>query len=224
MSARYLPQSSSPDLAALERMRQLALAELTQAPVPRPWWRDAALLGGINVVVALVCTVALGAKGLVLNLSPGAVVAAVALPVVVVLLFGAVISVMPRRRGRSLASGLSALVALGAGALLIVTGSGFDEPQRDFWAVGLTCLAIEVIISLVPVATAVVVLCGFAHNPWRMFVGGLAAGAAGIFALHLHCPIGTWLHLAAFHVLPWLLVAAGAVLVRGRMRSRSFAP
>ncbi len=214
-----------PQDPALEQLRQLALTELAASPAPRPWWRDAALLAGVNLLVTVVCTVGLGKNGLVLNQSPAAAVAAVAVPVVLVLLLGALAAVIPWRPGRAGAWGGTLLALAGVTGLAVAFGgSGHADPARGLLRAGLPCLTTELVISVVPITAAVLVLARFAYSPWRMLVGGLSAGAAGLFALHLHCPIGTLGHLAAFHVLPWLAVAGLAVLLRGRVRSHSYAP
>lgn len=55
-------------------------------------------------------------------------------------------------------------------------------------------------------------------------LGGLAAGAGGVFVLHLHCPSGALGHLIGFHLGPWLLVATLALGLRRLVRSSTFAP
>lgn len=212
--------SPPPSDAALERMRRLAQEELAREPVARGWWKDAALLALVNLVVAAACTFALGRNGLVRNVSPLEVLVAVAAPVVLLLVLGALAAVIPAKRTAL----VTALVLGGvAAAAVILGGSGFDD-GRTFLAQGVPCLTSELVIAVVPTAAAVWVLSRFAYSPLRMFLGGLAGGAAGIFALHLHCPIGTAAHLLAFHVLPWVLAAGLAVLVRSRISSRSFVP
>lgn len=205
---------------SLERIRKLGLEELAQKPIARPWWKDALLLCGINAFVAAACTLALGREGLVLNEAAPLVLVAVASPVVLTLFMGALTAVMPSRAGRVL--GLLGLAGLAAVAV-IVGGSGATD-GRSFLAQGIPCMSVELVAAAVPTIVAVLVLSHFAYDPLRMFVGGLAAGAAGLFALHLHCPIGTVTHLALFHVAPWIGAATLAVLCRSRMRSRSFAP
>ena len=48
--------------------------------------------------------------------------------------------------------------------------------------------------------------------------------AGGALVLHLHCGNGTLTHLALFHLLPGVVLAAMAVLVRGALRPRAFTP
>lgn len=216
------PHLSAPEPSAsgLERMRAAALLELASEPVPRPWWKDALLLAGINAVAAVLCTLALGREVRVLNTLALPMLLAVATPIVLSLLLAAVAAVVP---GAHRARWAVAVLLAVAGVAVIVGGNGLDE-GRALLAAGMPCFNAEVIMSVVPTAAAVGVLSRFAFNPARMFIAGLGAGAAGLFALHLHCPIGTWVHLALFHVLPWLAAAGAAVWIRARIRSRSFAP
>ena len=209
-----------PAPSAFERIRTLALEELERAPAARPWWKDAAILAAVNAVVAVGCVFALGRKGLVFNQAAPAVLIAVAVPVLLTALLGAVAAVIPGRPAR-IANAL--VLALLATAAILLGRSGYGD-QRPFLLQGMPCMTSELAMSILPVVAAVFVLSRFAYSRIRMFLGGLAAGAAGLFALHLHCPIGTASHLAVFHVLPWIAAAAVAVLIRSRVRSRTHAP
>ncbi|MBX5483278.1 MAG: DUF1109 family protein [Myxococcaceae bacterium] len=205
---------------SLERIRLKAHEALAQEPEMRPWWKDALVLCSLNLAVAAGCTLALGRRGLVLNEAAPAVLIAVAAPVVLLLIAGAVAAVMPGRRGSlKLLIGLAVLAA----AAVLFGGSGVTD-ARPLVQQGLPCMRAELLMAILPTLGAILVLSRFAFDPTRMFVGGLAAGAAGLFALHLHCPIGTVSHLALFHVLPWVLAAGLSVLIRARVRSKTWAP
>lgn len=211
-----------PSTAGLEKMRAAALQALASEPVPRPWWKDALLLTGINLVVAVACTFALGRNGVVLNPVPVPMLLAVAAPIAFTLLFAGFAAVMPGARTARWVTGV--LLVLTVLAFTLGGSDGAGQPGRSFFSGGMPCMNAEVIMALVPTAAAVLVLSRFAFSPARMFIAGVGAGAAGLFALHLHCEIGTTLHLAVFHVAPWFAAAGIAVWVRSRLRSRSFAP
>src|SRR2546423_681929 len=101
-----------------------------------------------------------------------------------------------------------------------IAGSGLDDP-RPFATAGMACVSTEIALSAVPVAFALWLLArSTAFSPMRALVVGLAGGATGMVALHIHCPIGTPEHLFVFHVLPWVLIALGAVAVRRRLPTR----
>jgi hypothetical protein len=88
----------------------------------------------------------------------------------------------------------------------------------------MACLTSELGLSVLPCVVAVYLLTRSAFAPAKAWTAGAAAAAAGLFALHLHCPNGSAAHLAVFHVFPWLLLATGVVLVRRALPSWSHAP
>jgi hypothetical protein len=205
---------------ALQRIRAAAHEELARAPKLRPWWHDALLMAGINSAVAVACAPLLGLAGFSGNPAPAAIQVAVAVPIALVIVLGAVVAVMP---GRAVGL-LSALVLVGIAAAAIVTGGSGTWNGRAFPAGGIACMSQELVMATVPTGLAIAVLSRFAYSPLRMLVAALAGGAAGVLALHLRCPIATASHLAVFHVLPWMAAAGIAVFIRSRVRSRSFAP
>jgi hypothetical protein len=88
----------------------------------------------------------------------------------------------------------------------------------------LGCMGSEVVLSVLPMAVALVLLCRSAFQPVRALAAGLSAAGVSLLLLHLHCADGTVSHLMAAHVAPWLLLAGVAVLVRSRLPTRSHAP
>ena len=204
----------------LHRIRSAAHEELARVPMPRRWWHEALLLAGLNSAVAVACALALSSTGFIGNPASVGVLVAVAVPPALVIILGAVAAVMPGRR----AGLLSALVLVGIATVAIVFGGSATADDRPFLGAGVRCLSVEILAATLPTTAVIVVLSRFAYQPLRILVGGLAAGATGVLALHLHCPIGTPSHLVLFHLLPWVAAAAVAVFIRSRVHSGSFAP
>jgi hypothetical protein len=199
----------------LEAIRLAAQAELARHPAVRPWWLDAATLLGINLLFGagsmLLLTTSVGGFGLLRWGAAGSLLAVCAL--------GSFAAVRPGWRTARL--GLLALAGLTM-ALVLIAATGFD-PGRPFLG-GIGCGLWEAMASVVPVIAAMVVLSRFAPDPLRTVVGGLAAGAGGLLALHLHCPNGMLSHLIVFHLVPWVLVTLAALGLRRLFRSASWAP
>jgi hypothetical protein len=204
-------------VSGLEAIRAAAHAELARAPRVRPWWVDALALVvtnvGVGVVLMSVLTPhleqhaseafrLLGAAGLLLVAGAGAVAA-----------------VRPGWHTVRLA-----VVALAVGSTLVVlaAASGVGPQGPLFGGVG--CGVLEGLYSVLPVVVSTFVLSRFAPDLLRSVVAGLSAGAGGLVGLHLHCPNGTLAHLVAFHLVPWVLISAGAVGLRRLVGSSTFAP
>ena len=204
----------------LHRIRSAAHEELARVPVPRRWWHEALLLAGLNSAVAVACALALSSTGFIGNPASVGVLVAVAVPPALMIILGAVAAVMPAGR----AGLLSALALAGVTTVAIVFGGSATADGRPFLGAGLRCLSVEILAATLPTTAVIVVLSRFAYQPLRILVGGLAAGATGVLALHLHCPIGTPSHLILFHLVPWVAAAGVSLLIRSRVHSRSFAP
>lgn len=198
----------------LEAIRAAAHAELARQPRTRSWWVDALQLACVNLVFGAGAALVLDWNSTQHTSAALRYLSAAAL--CVVSLLGAVLAVRPRARALRLAVIGLALTSIAA---VLAAASGFDPGM-----LGAGCGVSEGLLSLVPLVAATVILSRFAFDASRTIVGGLAAGAGGMLALHLHCPIGTLSHLALFHVLPWLAVAGVTLLVRSRLTSRSAAP
>jgi Negative regulator of sigma F len=201
------------------RIRTAARAEFARAHTPRPWAHDALLLAGINCALTIAYA-AVRPPGFIGNVAPSAMFVAVAVSVAAVGVLGAMAAVWPGRRAKL----MSALVLVAIAAAAVVSGGSGAEDARSFPAAGIFCVRAELVWAATPTIAALAVLSRFAYSTTRTLVGGLAAGATGLLALHLHCRIGTASHLAMFHVLPWVAVAGISVFIRSRIQSRSFAP
>ena len=109
-----------------------------------------------------------------------------------------------------------------ASLLAIGGASGFDPNSTLFEH--MSCAVIECSLALIPVAVLLLLSTRFAAWSSHIFVGALAAASGGALALHLHCANGTVLHIVGFHLLPAVVLAAIAVLLRRALRTRSFTP
>lgn len=209
---RALP-APAPDVSTLA---EAARAELAAAPAARPWWRDALWLAGVNALTAAGALVAMKPAD-----SPGEPLVrfGVAALLFVVLTVGALVAIRPGAkslRGAFLAGVVVAAVAA-------VFGGDGVASTRPF-ARGIGCAATECLLSIPALAVALLVLSRFAASSLRTLAAGAASAAAGVLVLHLHCPIGTVDHLAAFHVLPWLALVGLVLLVRRWVPTKSHAP
>ncbi|WP_163999600.1 NrsF family protein [Pyxidicoccus caerfyrddinensis] len=214
------PPSEEAPAPKLEAAHQLALKELAAHPKPTPWWRELLVLLAVYAAVLGGALAWLGRDGMVGNRAPPMVVAAVALLTLVLVGGGAVLALAPSRR--RLPWGLVALAAVGVAAVQVLGGSGLQirPPMRGM----LGCMGSEVAMSVLPLAVALVLLCRSAFQPVRALAAGLSAAGVSLLVLHLHCSDGTVSHLLSAHVLPWLVLAGVAVLVRSRLPTRSYAP
>ena len=116
--------------------------------------------------------------------------------------------------------GIGAAAAFGA--LAIGGASGFD-PGAPFFS-GMGCAFVECSVALIPVSVLLVLSTRFAATASHVFVGALAAASGGALALHLHCSNGTIAHIAAFHLLPAVVLGAVAVVIRSKLRTRTLVP
>jgi hypothetical protein len=179
------------------------------------------VLGLIQAVVAMGLVVALGNNGRVIgNREPPVVLVALAVALGACAVGGTLASVAPGYR--RLRWGLFALAAVTA-VLVGACGSGLPS-LRPFLVSGRTCASLELACAALPMGAALWLQHRFAFDPLRAVLGSVAAAATGVFALHLHCPIGTADHLYAFHVAPWVALSALGLWIRSRIGSRSYAP
>jgi hypothetical protein len=89
---------------------------------------------------------------------------------------------------------------------------------------GPDCALAELAISIAPGAVAALLLRKFWFQKLRTWIGGVAAGAAGVLVLHVTCHIESKTHVLLFHVAPCLAVAAVFFVVRARLPSQTYAP
>lgn len=183
----------------------------------RPWWVAAALAVLLLLATAFGAVLALGVRGAPGHPLMGGLTAASLLLLIAV---GTWSALSPHgRRLRLITVGLAAVAAL-----LIVAGATGEGGALPFWRAGLPCLATEVGATLPLLALLLWLLTRSSPGALKVVAAGLAGGAAGVFALHLHCPVSTVSHLVVFHLLPWAVLTGVALTVRRWMRTRSFAP
>ncbi len=197
----------------LERLKGPALAALQAAPTARPWWLGALGLAGITGLAAIAGIGRMSlhteqhASMLLRNVSAAAWGAT--------MIAAALLAVMPG--SRALRSLLLASVA-GCFALTVAAASGHDA------GAGFRCALTEAVIAAVPIFAALAVLTGFAFDVTRALAAGVSAAAAGMLAVHLHCPDGSLSHQVAFHLAPILVLAALTLAARRVLPSRTHAP
>lgn len=199
----------------LEALATSARAESTRKV--RSFKVDAALLLAVNVAVGTAAAFALSWSDAQHSSSTSKWMLGGVFWVLMSL--GAVLAVMPG--ARTLRSVF--LASTGAAALgLVVFASGLDW-NLPFGA-GIACATTECLVAVIPMGVAVWMTTRFSADSARMLAAGLSVGCTGILALHMHCPNGSAAHLITFHLLPWLMVAALAVVIRRMLPSYSHAP
>jgi hypothetical protein len=217
-----VPPISTPESTpGMEAARRKTLEELSIRPLATPWWRELLMLLATYAAVMVGGLFALGRNGLVFNTASVPVVAGLAVSILLMVGGGAYLALAPARRHVPWV-----LVAAGAGAvaiLQVVGGSGYAQ-AKGFVAGVMGCMTSEVLLSIPPLALALVLLCRSAFQPVRAFAAGLSAAGVSLFVLHLHCPDGTAGHLMLGHLMPWLLLAGVALFLRARLPTRSYAP
>jgi hypothetical protein len=164
--------------------------------------------------------VALGRSGWVRNQEPPAVLVTLGIALAACAVGGTLAAVAPGYR--TLRTVLFALAA-GTGAVLGTCGSGLPG-QRAFAVDGAVCTSVELACAALPLGVALWLQRRYAFDPLRAAMASVAAAATGVFALHLHCPIGASNHLYVFHVAPWVVLGGLGLWIRSRMGSRSYAP
>ncbi|MBF5045891.1 DUF1109 family protein [Aggregicoccus sp. 17bor-14] len=211
-----------PRSEALKRAHALAREELRTRPRARRWWWSALGLVALNLAVGVGSAVMLLTQRLSTHGHPTATSAlwAVGLVLLALLSAGPLLAFAPSRR---FALGAGLVLALAAGAGVVLGGSGSAD-SRPFAVAGVGCMGAEVLLSLLPFAATLWLLTALPARPLRTLLATLSAAAAGLLGLHLSCPVGTVSHLLGFHVLPWVALGALAVLLRAKLRTRSYAP
>jgi hypothetical protein len=208
---------SAPDDQTLERIRAVARAELRAHPMARPWWHLALVVATVAPLLALGCAFSMGlhppeAGWWAYSLTAGTIFVAT--------LLGIFVAMAP---GRALYR-LLAFAALSVAGLAVMWGGRSLGVGDGFVRAGAPCAFVHLFASVLPMAVVLWGLTQMARDLSRALLAGLAAGGGGLLLLHLHCPNqGLW-HLAAFHLVPWLLFGGAAAWARARMRTRSYAP
>ncbi|MFO0601083.1 MAG: hypothetical protein U0228_37590 [Myxococcaceae bacterium] len=203
--------------ARLEQIRRRALAELEHAPRERSWQVEVSSLIALEVSTGLTASLLLAPNNLQ-HRGPtwhhG-----LAIAVGVIALCAALSAIRPG--GRVLRVGLLTLfIPLLAALLAAASGLGTRTGVVD----ELRCATLLGVTAGFPAVATAVLMARFAPSRTRAVLGGAAAGAPGMVALHLHCPIGLEVHVAAGHLVPWVGVTLLVVWLRSRLTTQSYAP
>lgn len=202
---------------ALHQLGAAARDALKQQPRARSWWRDALGILILNLAMGLGAAFVMS-----WSMTQHASVTSRMLVAAGWLSVAAVGSVVWLRPGpawqRWSVTGLFGLVSV----LAIVGASGFDPGVAFSRGVG--CALSECAVALVPAVAMFVLSLRFSATATHVFVGALASASGGILALHFHCANGTVAHVVVFHLLPAVILASLAALLRTRMRPRTFVP
>jgi hypothetical protein len=211
-----MSEEPAPAPEVLSAIGAAARQELAAHPRARAWWPVPVAIAVINAA-AVVFLARAGQRGSVapgaseLGWFGGALVVALAT-------LGVPLALAPGRGLRRFVAPL--LVLTGA---VIVLGGNAGLVRAPFGA-GWTCAASELAASVLPLAAAIWALCGAAFSVWRAVLACAAAACVGLTALFVGCGDGTMLHLAVFHLVPGLALAAAGVALRSRLPSSTFAP
>ena len=202
---------------ALQQLGSAAREELAAHPKAHPWWVDGLVLLALNLATGVGASAAMSWS----DLQHGSMTmrSVVAVAWLSVMAAGSVLWLKP---GAFVSRWLVAGGFVVASLLAIGAASGFD-PGAPFFR-GLGCVFTECALALIPVGVLLLLSTRFAATSSSVFVGALAAASGGALALHFHCANGTVAHVAMFHLLPALCLAALTVLVRRFVRPRSFVP
>lgn len=202
---------------ALQQLARAAREALAAHPKTRPWWMDGLVLLALNLVMGLGASAAMTWS----DLQHGSMTmrSVVAVAWLMMMSVGSVLWLRPGAMGSRLLVGAGFIVA---SALAVWGASGFD-PGAPFFK-GMGCAFIECSIALIPVSVLVLLSTRFAATASHVFVGALAAASGGALALHFHCSNGTVAHIATFHLLPAVVLAAAAVLIRSKLGSKTPVP
>ena len=204
--------------APLSEQERARLSAVSSAELTRPqraWRRDAfGLALAAFGMSAGVTTVLLGIG----NTSPALVLSRLAtvVPLMVLGVAAAWLAVAP-----GLNSGRwAAVIAAGFAMAAIVFARGAGHPgSLPQWV----CTVSHLSLGLGPLVWATMMLRRMAANMVRSLVAGLAVGTVGAVTGEVGCDQG-WQHVLLFHLTPWLVLTATAVLMSRRAGRWSYAP
>jgi hypothetical protein len=213
---RSVPGHDAPGLA----LPAAAAVELRKHPHARPWWWGALALALTYLALILVGVAVLGAPQRTGNPPLPLALQAVGIGLALLSIVGFVASLAPRgRRAR-----LALFPFLGALLFGILLSAPLSHDTGGFVAEGMSCLTVEVVMSLLPIGLGIWLLTRSAFNPIRSLLLPFCGATAGLVVLCFHCRVGLASHLLVFHLAPWLALGALAWAVRAKSRSHSYAP
>jgi hypothetical protein len=114
---------------------------------------------------------------------------------------------------------VSPVAFVACACLGLFAASGFDAGAR-----GPGCALTDGLVSAIPMAFVLFLLSDMTPDLSRSLSAGIAVGATGLLASHLHCPDGRLSHLLAFHLLPVAVFAPAVVFARARLPTLAHAP
>jgi Negative regulator of sigma F len=188
-----------------------------QRPV-RPWWVWAGALAAANAVLAAIAVTILGPWNWDVSSTPHWLFLSAATALAALVTAGVLLAFAPGRLFLSFALGLAALAPFAV--LLAADGRKANTHFLD----GTSCLLTVLALSVVPLAGGAWLLTQTAYSPRRTLALGLASAGVGLLGLQFHCSDGASSHLLAFHLLPWAVLGAAAVLLRRALPTTSHAP
>ncbi|MGV3621953.1 MAG: NrsF family protein [Archangium sp.] len=205
------------DASKLEALSRAAREELRKQPAVRPWWVDGLVVLAFSALIGFGGVFAMSWS----EQQHGSTFTkfGVAVAWAVLMAAGSLMWLKPGRAS-------SRFVVLGgfaiAGVLTLLGASGIqsDVPFTS----GIKCAVTEVVVSVLPVLAVLVLSTRFSATALHVLAGALAASSGAALALHFHCSNGTVAHIVTWHLLPAVVVAAMAALIRARIRSTNFAP
>ena len=199
-------------MSDMELIRKEVRAALGKEPVAQRWQLGARTLAATEVAVVIVCVAV--ALAMPRPIPPVRWLSAFLL--VLVVAAGTVVAVRPAAAAsRGLFAGL---------ALLSLVTSTMSRGPLDLELHGPECVPLELLLALLPACVTLVILRGFAYRLKESFIGGLAAGATGLLALELTCPVESTAHLVAYHFVPCIAVGVALTWMRSRLSSKTYAP
>ncbi len=215
-----LPRDAAPpepDASEIQRIRARLHAELPRSPV-RPWHREAWLLAAVNAAVVAALVIQRGPVGWQVSTTPVVFRVVVAAVLAAFCTLGAWLALAPGGRWPRQLLGLSWLIPIG------VLVAGDRVPRLSDVGASLPCTLTVLGASVLPMCVALLAMRHSAPDVGRSLAVGSVAGLAGVAALDVTCPDGSWRHILGFHLLPWAVLVLAAVAIRRRLPTWSWAP
>jgi len=202
------------------RVRGQVDEELGRHPGAASWKRAAAVLGSAQLLLLVASAALFGTQNWRASSGNPAALAGASAALLALIAGGALTATMPR--GRGLVRAFALLACLAPLSVLLVADVHPLQllKQASPWK----CVWTEVGLSVAPAALAAWALAGSALRPLRSWVASAGAASGGLLLLLLHCPDLSLSHVSSFHLAPWALMTALAVLLRRGLTSRTLAP